>query len=128
MNIQLKAKHFYYIAQQVKGKPTSEYFSLILNIKSASNGVQDNDLLSVATTPNQVGAIYDMLTMNPEGQAAVINEEMYQLLSAQIQTNMSQQSPDPEWVSLYNIISDIRTMNLGVADRIIDAGKQFIKA
>lgn len=128
MNIQLKAKHFYYIAYMIKGKPSSDYFGLILNIKTATANVADDDLVSVATTPSQVGAIYDILTMNPEGQAAVINEEMYQLLSTQIQTNIQQMQPDPEWVSLYQIITDIRSMNLGVAAKIIDAGKTFIKS
>lgn len=122
INVQLKAKHFYFITDRLKDIVASQFFGLLNRIKAATLNVQDDDLVIVSASVSDTIIVYSIITSLPEGQAASINSELSTLLAAQIQANIS----DPEWSELAQRITEIRTSNLSVTGNAIASGKTFL--
>lgn len=122
INVQLKAKHYYFIANTLKDIVASQYFGLLNRIKAGTLNVQDDDLVIISADVSDVVDVFYMLTMKPEGQVNTINSEMSDLLFAQIQANAGQ----AEWAELAQRITEIRTANLAVTGNAIASGKTFL--
>lgn len=124
MTIQLKAEHFYFITSQIYVRSLKDYFKLVNEIKIATTGVDDDDLVSVDADANQIIEIYSLLAGMPEGQVNRINTDMNTLLFQQIQLNDGIQ----EWDDLKNSIMAIRTTNWAITDNSIVSGKSFLNS
>lgn len=124
MQIELKAKHFYFITSQIYVRSLKDYFKLVNEIKIATVGVADDDLVVVDADSNQIVEIYSLLAGMPEGQVNQINTEMNSMLFAQIQANDGIQ----EWDDLKNSIMAIRTANWNITANSIVSGKSFLNS
>lgn len=140
IQITLKAKHFYYIANYLRNASIEQYYSLIFRMKDSLKGNTDNELsFSVDATPDEVVAIYRILTALPEGQASSFNAEMGALLQTQItngavQEGMNGIGPDADgnlpmnayWQRIAVGIQDIQANNLVARNNSITIGKSLI--
>jgi len=89
IQIQLKAKHYYYIIYNLKDATIRQYFSLIQTIKTQLSGNTDFEALYTVSVPHYfVTQIFKVLTYLPEGQAATINAEMMDMLMPQVQAGV----------------------------------------
>ncbi len=85
IQIQLKAKHFYFIVYNLKDAAIRQYYSLITKLKEQLSSITDLDaMISVEVPYWNVTNIFRMLTALPEGISASINSEMVNLLNNQI--------------------------------------------
>lgn len=123
VSVQLKAKHFYYILYCSKSGGFSNIRNLYKGILAIPSTTLDEDLVTIDASQGEVTHLYDVLTNMPEGQANVINTEMYSTLTPQIEAGV--QAGNQEWVAIAQAISDIRATNLGMTNRMIEAGKQL---
>lgn len=140
IQIQLKAKHFYFIAYHLRNASIVQYISLVNRIKDALKGNTDiEQLFSVDATSYEVIVIYRILTALPEGQANALNDEMSALLEPQILNGAMQEQmngivPDadgnfPEnayWQIIGSGIQTTRTNNITMRNEAISNGKQLI--
>lgn len=121
ITVQLKAKHYYLVCDILFNIITSSSFKTLEKIKTACNGVQDEDLVSVEIEKEKLVFVFRILTSKPEGQFNMINTEMMVLLIAQIQQGISQNNQ--EWIELYQDITAIREANWSVVTNMITSGK-----
>ncbi len=140
IQIQLKAKHFYYIISYLKNASISQYYSLITRIKTLlSNNTDDDALFILSVIPDEVNSIFRLLTSLPEGQATMINAEMMDMLQAQMIAGITNEMMNgivpnaddslPEnayWQKLSRMIIFIRDENFNTRDAAILVGKNFI--
>lgn len=140
IQIQLKAKHFYYIVYYLRDSRIVEYYSLINRIKTALNGnVDDESIFSIDVQHYEVSTIFRILTNLSEGQSATINAEMLEMLQPQIINGVrnemmngliiNQAGELPEnayWQILAKTITFIREQNISLRDSAIRMGKEFI--
>lgn len=140
VNIQLKAKHFYFITYQLRNSSINQYFSLISRIKTVLASNSDFDaLFSVSTSPTEVITMYRTLTVLPEGVANQINIEMDNLLLPQIVSGVTDEQangigPDAEgnlpenayWQIIGQGITEIKDSNTAARDAAITNGKTLI--
>lgn len=140
IQIQLKARHFYFISYYLRNASIIQYISLVNRIKDSLQGNQDMEQsFSVSTTADELIMIYKILTMLPEGQANALNDEMSALLLPQITNGvMAEQMngivPDAEgnfpnnayFQIIANGISQTRANNLTMRNEAISNGKQLI--
>lgn len=122
INVQLKAKHYYFITDRLKDIVASQFFGLLNRIKAATTNAQDDDLVTVSASVSDTVTVYSICTGLPEGQVNTINSEMSDLLFTQIQANAGQ----AEWAELAQRITEIRTANLAVTGNSIASGKTFL--
>lgn len=140
IQIQLKAKHFYYILFNLKDATIRQYFSLIQTIKTQLSGNTDMDELYTVEVPYYlVVQIFKVLTQLPEGQAATINAEMMTMLGQQTQTGVIQEMTNglvadadgnlPEaayWQRLAADITYYRNQNIATRDSAINQGYDLL--
>lgn len=140
IQIELKAKHYYYIVYQLRNTQITQYFSLISRIKTALSGNTDLEaLFTISATPQEVVSIFKTLTVLPEGQANRINVEMDDLLTTQIQQGAVQEGmngigPDANgdlpndayWQIIARDITDLKNQNTTARNICIDEGKRLI--
>jgi hypothetical protein len=140
VNIQLKAKHFYFVTYQLRNSSINQYFSLISRIKTVLAGNSDFDaLFSVSASPTEVITMYRTLTVLPEGVANQINIEMDNLLLPQIVSGVTDEQtagigPDAEgnlpenayWQIIGQGITEIKDSNTAARDAAITNGKTLI--
>jgi len=140
VNIQLKAKHFYFVTYQLRNSSINQYFSLISRIKTVLAGNTDlNALFSVSASPTEVITMYRTLTVLPEGVANQINIEMDDLLLPQIVLGVADEQangigPDadgnlPEnayWQIIAQGVTQIKDSNVATRDAAINEGKNII--
>jgi hypothetical protein len=140
IQIQLKAKHFYYIVYYLRDRSIQQFYPLINRIAVVLSGNTDFDtLFTVDATPNEVINIFKILTYLPEGQANMLNVEMDDLLIPQIISGATQEGingigPDEEgnlpsnayWQLIFRGISEQRLTNTTARDSAIENGKNFI--
>lgn len=140
VNIQLKAKHFYFITYQLRNSSINQYFSLISRIKTALAGNTDNEAtFTVVTSPAEVIVIFRTLTVLPEGVANTINTEMDDLLLPQIVLGIADEQangigPDAEgnlpenayWQLIGQGITEIKDSNTAAREAAITNGKALI--
>jgi hypothetical protein len=121
VNIQLKAKHFYAIADIQFGIAAYASFSNLEKIKVACQNLQDDDLATVETSVDDFLNSFSILSSKPEGMYNMINTEMMDLLIPQIQTGVD--NDDPEWIILQTRVQAIRNSNWAVVDNAISSAK-----
>jgi hypothetical protein len=140
IEIELKAKHFYYITANLKNASVEKYLALINRIKKVLIGNTDFELsFSVEATASEVIDIYKVLTFLPEGQSNSLNIEMSQLLEPQIiagatQEGMNGIGPDADgnlpsnayWQIIAAGITDIRNQNIANRNYLISVGQSII--
>lgn len=121
IQIKLKAKHFYLISEILFGYAAYASFSTLEKIKSACNGANDEDLITVESEVNTVTEVFTELSKRPEGSYNQVNSEMIDILIPQITegTNLG----DPEWIKLGENINQIRNNNLSIISDSIIRGK-----
>lgn len=122
MNLQFKAKHFYFVANTLKDIVASQFFSLLNEIKQETAGKADDDLATINVSAQDVATVYAIHSMKPEGQVSSINAEMGAMLASQIQSNAGIK----EWDDLAIKISEIRANNLAATGSSILLGKEFL--
>ena len=125
ISVQLKAKHYYFVSNDLKRYSAEEYYTLIKRIAMQCSGAADDDLVSVNTSVADLVKIFTNIASKPEGQANRINTEMMQILTPQIQAGVTAQ--DQEWMSAAEQIQAIRESNWAITDSAILAGKAFIQ-
>ena len=121
IQVQLKAKHYYLIAENLFGFAAYSTFSTLSKIKEACNGVGDDDLVTVESDVVTISTVFQTLSQKPEGSYNKINTEMLQLLEPQIEAGISNNIE--EWVQLAESVTQIRLSNLQVISNAIQNGK-----
>ena len=121
IEVQLKAKHYYLVAETLFSTAAYESFSTLHSIQVSCSGSADDDLVTLLIAPEKVYYVYNILTYKPEGQFNRINSEMFDLLMPQIVTGSI--GGNEQWVWLGNQIQNLRDQNLAVADQMIANGK-----
>lgn len=121
INLELKAKHYYLVAEILFGTAAYVSFGLLEKIKTACTGAADDDLITVAIDVNSIVFVFTILSQKPEGSYNQINSEMIDLLTPQIATGAA--ANNPEWISLGEQVTAIRTDNLAVVTNAIQSGK-----
>lgn len=141
IQIQLKAKHFYYIANYLRNASVEQYYPLISRMKLVLKGSTDYEQLYIVyATSDEVISIYRILTLLPEGQASSFNEAMGILLQQQIVNGVATEQaggivPDADgnlpanayWQYIALGLQDIQTNNTTARTEAISRGKQLIE-
>jgi hypothetical protein len=121
IQVNLKAKHFYLIAEILFGYAAYSSFATLEKIKIACNGVGDDDLVTVESDVDTITGVFQTLSQRPEGSYNQINGEMLDLLRPQIVAGTT--AGDPEWTKLGENITEIRDNNFLVITNSIANGK-----
>lgn len=121
IQVDLKAKHYYLIAEILFGFAAYTSFQTLEKIKTACNGVADDDLVTVETDVNTFTTVFQILSQKPEGSYNNPNTEMYDLLTPQVAAGVG--AGDPDWMQLAQNITDIRNNNFAVITASIASGK-----
>jgi hypothetical protein len=140
IQITLKAKHYYFIANQLRNFSVEQYFSLMSRIKTALTGNTDLEAtFTVDASPDEVVAMFRILTLLPEGVANVINVEMDDMLMPQIVLGVADEQaagvgPDADgnlpyeayWQRTARDITAIKVTNTNTRDTMISQGQSII--
>lgn len=121
IQVDLKAKHYYLIAEILFGFAAYSSFSTLEKIKIACTGAGDDDLVTIETDVNTIITVFQTLSQRPEGSYNQINGEMLDLLVPQINAGVN--AGDPQWLSLSEGVTEIRTNNFAVITNSIQTGK-----
>jgi len=121
IQLQLKAKHYYLIANILFGTAAYVSFSTLEKIKAACQGLNDDDTATVEIDVPTVINVFSILAQKPEGSYNNVNTEMMDMLTPQIQAGVA--NDDPEWISLGEQVTAIRAANLQVVTDSIANGK-----
>jgi len=121
IQLDLKAKHYYLIAEILFGFAAYTSFTTLEKIKTACVGVADDDMVSVESDVNTITTVFQILSQKPEGSYNDINTEMLDLLVPQITAGVN--AGDPEWIQLSDNVTEIRTNNFAVITASIANGK-----
>jgi hypothetical protein len=140
IQITLKAKHYYFIVNQLRNFSVEQYFSLMSRIKTALTGNTDLEAsFTVDSSTEEVGTIFRICTRLPEGVANVINVEMDDLLTSQIIAGATAEQeagigPDENgnlpyeayWQRTARDITNIKADNASIRNAMIAEGQSFI--
>jgi hypothetical protein len=121
IQIDLKAKHYYLIANILFEFAAYSSFRTLEKIKTSCVGVSDDDLVTVETDVPTITTVFQVLSQKPEGSFNNPNTEMYDLLSPQISAGVN--AGDSEWILLAQNISEIRNNNFSIITTSIANGK-----
>ena len=121
IQIELKTKHFYLIAEILFGFAAYTSFQTLEKIKTSCNGVNDEDMVTVESDVNTITTVFQILSQKPEGSYNEINTEMLVLLQSQIVTGIGNE--DPNWIQLSNNVTEIRNNNFAIITNSIQSGK-----
>ena len=121
ISVELKAKHYYLVAEILFSTAAYESYKTLNSIAVACQGTLDDDLVTLLIAPEKVFYVYNILTYKPEGQFNRVNSEMYDLLLPQIQAGA--QGGNEQWIWLGTQIQSVRDQNLSVVDNMIANGK-----
>lgn len=121
IQVELKAKHYYLIAEILFSTAAYESYKTLTSIGIACTGMQDDDLVTLLIAPEKVFYVYNILTYKPEGQFNRINTEMFDLLTPQIQAGALAGNTDWQWLG--SQIQTVRDQNLAVVDQMVANGK-----
>lgn len=127
LTIQLKARHLFLIAELLTTQNIYGYLRLINSVKeniAIQYDGNDEGVIQVQATTNEVVDIFNILSSLPEGQSATINLEIFASLYPQLLTGLA--SEDPDWTYIYNYIIEGRNRNKGIMDRRVADGKAFL--
>lgn len=140
IQITLKAKHYYFIVNQLRNFSVGQYFSLMSRIKTALTGNTDLEAsFTVDTNTEEVVEMFEVCTRLPEGVANVINVEMDDLLTSQIIAGATAEQeagigPDENgnlpyeayWQRTARDITNIKADNASIRNAMIAEGQSFI--
>ena len=140
IQITLKAKHYYFIVNQLRNFSVEQYFSLMSRIKTALTGNTDLEAsFTVDSSTEEVGIIFRICTQLPEGIANIINVEMDDLLTSQIIAGATAEQaagigPDENgnlpyeayWQRTARDITNIKADNASIRNGMIAEGQSFI--
>lgn len=121
IQVELKAKHYFLIADILFGTAAYVSFATLEKIKTACQGLQDDDVATVEIDVPTFLNVFNILTQKPEGGYNNINTEMMDMLTPQIQAGIA--NDDPEWIGLGEQVTIIRANNLQVVTDSITGGK-----
>ena len=121
IQLQLKAKHYYLIADILFGAAAYVSFPTLEKIKAACQGLQDDDTATVEIDVPTVLSVFGILAQKPEGSYNNVNTEMMDMLTPQIQAGIT--DGNEEWISLGEQVTAIRATNLEVVTNAIVSGK-----
>jgi hypothetical protein len=121
IQVELKAKHYYLIAEILFGFAAYSSFSTLHKIQNACSGVGDDDMVTVESDVNTITTVFQILSQKPEGSFNMINTEMLDLLVPQITAGVS--AGNDEWIQLNVNINEIRSNNLSIIESSISSGK-----
>lgn len=121
IQVELKAKHYYLIADILFGAAAYVSFATLEKIKTACQGLQDDDTATVEIDVPTFVNVFSILAQKPEGSYNNINTEMMDMLTPQIQAGVG--NSDPEWIDLGEQVMAIRAANLEVVTNSIQSGK-----
>ena len=121
IQLELKAKHYFLIADILFATAAYVSFSTLEKIKAACQGLNDDDTATVEIDVPTILSVFSILAQKPEGSYNNINTEMMDLLTSQIQAGVA--NNDSEWISLGEQVTNIRTSNLEVVTNAIASGK-----
>lgn len=124
IQLQLKAKHFFFIANDLKQVAAYQFFSLLNRIKDATVGKTNEELVTVETSVDDLVFVFRLLSEKKEGEANMINTEMMGIITPQIQAGAG--AGNAEWISAFQQISAVREANWAVTDAAIETGKAFL--
>ena len=89
IQLQLKAKHFYYIAFALQDKPLRQFAAILNRIKTALTDNEDlNALFIIDVSYNDLISVFTIAAALPEGLSSSINTEMNLLIMPQIQAGV----------------------------------------
>jgi len=140
IQITLKAKHYYFIANQLRNFSIEQYFSLMGRIKTALTGNTNLEAsFTVDTNTDEIVAMFRVCTNLPEGVANVINVEMDDLLLPQIVLGVADEQaagigPDADgnlpyeayWQRTARDITAIKARNTSTRNEMIAQGQSII--
>ena len=121
IQVELKAKHYFLIADILFGTAAYVSFLTLEKIKASCQGLQDDDVATVEIDVTTFLNVFNILTQKPEGSYNNVNTEMMDMLIPQIQAGVT--DGNEEWISLGLQITEIRTANLQVVLNAITSGK-----
>jgi len=121
IQLELKAKHYFLVANILFGTAAYISFSTLEKIKAACQGLNDDDTATVEIDIPTVLSVFGILSQKPEGSYNNINTEMMDMLTLQIQAGIA--NDDPEWISLGEQVTAIRAANLQIVTDSITSGK-----
>ena len=140
IQITLKAKHYYFIVNQLRNFSVGQYFSLMSRIKTALTGNTDLEAsFTVDTNTDEIVTMFRVCTNLPEGVANVINVEMDDLLLPQIALGVADEQaagigPDADgnlpyeayWQRTARDIAAIKANNTSTRNAMIAEGQSII--
>lgn len=140
IQIELKAKHYYFIVNQLRNFSVEQYFSLMNRIKTALIGNTDLEAtFTVNASTDEVVAMFRVLTQLPEGVANIINVEMDDMLLPQIAAGVAAElaagiGPDADgnlpyeayWQRTARDINFIKESNSTTRNNMISQGQALI--
>jgi len=89
IQLQLKAKHYYYIAFALQDKPLRQFAGILSRMKDALVDNTDlNALFTIDVSYNDLISVFTIAAALPEGLSSSINTEMNLLIMPQIQTGV----------------------------------------
>lgn len=89
IQLQLKAKHFYYVAFALQDKPLRQFAALLSKMKDAlANNTDIDSLITVDVSFNDLISVFTIVAALPEGLSSGINTEMNTLIMPQISTGV----------------------------------------
>ncbi len=118
---ELKAKHYFLIADLLFGTAAYVSFATLEKIKTACQGLQDDDPATVEIDVPTFISVFSILAQKPEGSYNNVNTEMMDMLTPQIQAGIA--DGNEEWISLGEQVTAIRASNLQVVTDAIASGK-----
>jgi len=89
IQLQLKAKHFYYVAFALQDKPLRQFAGILSRMKDALVDNTDlNALFTIDVSYNDLISVFTIAAALPEGLSSSINTEMNLLIMPQIQAGV----------------------------------------
>lgn len=89
IQLQLKAKHFYYVAFALQDKPLRQFAGILNRMKDALIDNTDlNALFTIDVSYNDLISVFTIAAALPEGLSSSINTEMNLLIMPQIQAGV----------------------------------------
>jgi hypothetical protein len=121
VSVQLKSKEFYLIAFNFLNDTSANSFSLLDRIKTATAETEDEDLVSIDASKDEIILAYRKLTNSPEGIYNEYNASMFTQLQTQIADGVA--NDNQEWIEIGQQLTTIRNENLAKADQFISYAK-----
>jgi len=89
IQLQLKAKHYYYVAFALQDKPLRQFAGILGRMKDAlADNTDLNQLYAIEVSYNDLVSVFTIIAALPEGLSSSINTEMNALIMPQVQAGV----------------------------------------